>query len=397
MPKGLGSPDVRDLLRELFQHSAVGVAVLDSDLRFVYINPALAEINGQPVEDHLGRSIEQVVPDLAPQARASFEEVLGTGQPLLGWELTGETDAAPGESRSWIEDIHPLFEDGAVTALGVIVVEITDRRRAEHELRQQRERAHRLLAQLERALTPATGLPRTWRAAWRYRAAVSEMLLGGDFLGVTERPDGSLEFLIGDVSGRGPSAAGIGASLRSGWRALVEAGVDPATQVSVLHRVLRGYGDRGLFATVCSGRFPASGSTLEVVSAGHHPPLRLSAEGHRPLELEVGPALGIPEDDHRWPTNVLPADVGVGLLLFTDGAFEGRRSPGSHRRLEYAGLADEIPIDLLGARDFDRCLDELLTHIETANGGPLKDDVALLLIGARESAGPRGHSTPVSR
>jgi PAS domain S-box-containing protein len=396
MPNGLGTRDVHNMLGELFQHAGVGVAVLDSDLRFVYANPALAEINGQSVEDHLGRSIEQVVPDLAPQARASFEEVLGTGQPRLGWELTGETAAAPGESRCWVEDIHPLFEDSAVAALGVIVVEITDRRRAEHELREQRERAHRLLAQLERALTPATGLPRTWRAAWRYRAAVSEMLLGGDFLGVTERPDGSLDFLIGDVSGRGPSAAGIGASLRSGWRALVEAGVDPAAQVSVLHRVLKGYGDRGLFATVCSGRFPASGSTLELVSAGHHPPLRLSAEGHLPLELEVGPALGIPEDGYRWPTNVIPADVGVGLLLFTDGAFEGRRSAGSRRRLEYAGLADEIPIDLLGSRDFDGCLDELLARIETANGGPLNDDVALLLIGAPEIANSP-HSTTVSR
>jgi PAS domain S-box-containing protein len=386
MPNGLGSLDVRDMLRELFQHAAVGVAVLDSELRFVYVNPALAEINGQPVEDHLGRSIEQVIPDLAPQARASFEEVLGTGQPRRGWELTGETAAAPGESRCWVEDIHPLFEDSAVAALGVIVVEITDRRRAEQELREQRERAHLLLAQLERALTPSTGLPRTWRAAWRYRAAVSEMLLGGDFLGVTERPDGSLDFLIGDVSGRGPSAAGIGASLRSGWRALVEAGVAPPAQISVLHRVLRGYGDRGLFATVCSGRFPASGSTLEVVSAGHHPPLRLSAEGHLPLELEVGPALGIPEDDYRWPTNVIPADVGIGLLLFTDGAFEGRRSASSRRRLEYAGLADEIPIDLLGSRDFGGCLEELLARIEIANGAPLKDDVALLLIGAPEVA-----------
>jgi PAS domain S-box-containing protein len=390
MPDGLGSAQVRDLLGELFERAAVGVAVLDPELRFLYINPALAEINGRSVEDHLGRSIEQMVPNLAPQARGVFEDAFKSGQPRLDWELAGETPAAPGEARCWVEDIYPLVEDGAVAALGVTVVEITDQRHAEDELREQRERSQRVLAQLERALTPATGLPRTWQAAWRYRAAMSEMLLGGDFLGVTERPDGSLEFLIGDVSGRGPSAAGIGASLRSGWRALVEAGVDPATQLTVLDRVLKGYGVPGLFATVCSGRFPAGGSTLEVVSAGHHPPMRLAAHGHRPLELEIGPALGIPDDGERWPTNVLPADVGLGLLLFTDGAFEGRRSADSSSRLDYAGLADEVPMHLLGAGDLDRCLDELLARIETANGGPLKDDVALLLIGAPEGSNRPG-------
>jgi hypothetical protein len=70
------------------------------------------------------------------------------------------------------------------------------------------------------------------------------------------------------------------------------------------------------------------------------------------------------------------------LLLFTDGSFEGRRSASSTQRLDYAGLAKQIPEEALRSGDVAGCLDELLVRIESANGGPLDDDVALLLIGA---------------
>jgi PAS domain S-box-containing protein len=379
MPNGVGASAARYLLPELFDQASVGVAVLDSELRYVYVNPALAEINGAAAEDHLGRSIDDIVPELAPHARPVFQAVLESGQPHLGWELAGETAAAPGEARWFAEDIYPVSGDGSTAALGVVVLEITERRRAEDELRQQRERARRLLAQLERGLTPLIRMPATWSAAWRYRGAVDEMLLGGDFLGLTERADGSLAFLIGDVAGRGPAAAGVGASLRSGWRALVEAGVEPAAQLAALDRVLASHGEPG-FATVCCGRFSESGQLLEIVSAGHHPPLRLSRGHHTGLEIAVGPALGVSREP-EWPTTVIPAvECGLGLLLTTDGAFEGGRSAGARRRLDYEDLAPEVPIELLEAGDLEGCLDELLIRIEAASGGALADDVALLLI-----------------
>ena len=69
------------------------------------------------------------------------------------------------------------------------------------------------------------------------------MLLGGDFLGFIERRDGSLAFVIGDVAGRGPAAAGLGAALRAGWRALVEAGVELKDLLPGLARLLSAYRD----------------------------------------------------------------------------------------------------------------------------------------------------------
>ena len=368
-----------DLLAEVFERAPVGVAVLDSGLSYIYVNPTLAAINGPSVEDHIGRTIEDVVPEVAVAARRIFQEVLETGKPFLGWQVSGETSAAPGEVRHWVEDVYPLFENGSVVALGVVIVDVTDRRRVEDELREQQQSAQRLLGQLELGLIPSAPPPQRRRAAWRYRAAESEMLLGGDFVGLSEREDGSLAFVIGDVAGRGPAAAGIGASLRAGWKALMEAELEPEAQMAALNRLIAGYGGLGLFATACCGR--VCGADAEIVSAGHHPPLRLSPVGHAAAELQTGPALGISADP-RWPTNRVTLDHGAALLLFTDGTFEGRRSAGSALRLDYAGLAKQVPADHLRSGDLAGCLDELLVRIETANGGPLDDDVALLLIGA---------------
>jgi len=70
------------LLEELFDRAPVGMAVLDRELLFLYVNEALADINGVPVEEHLGQAIEDVVPDLAAQAREAFEAVLISERPL---------------------------------------------------------------------------------------------------------------------------------------------------------------------------------------------------------------------------------------------------------------------------------------------------------------------------
>jgi PAS domain S-box-containing protein len=96
------------LLEELFDRAPVGVAVLDRELRYLYVNEALAKLNGVPVEEHLGHAIEDVLPDLAEQACDAFNAVLRSEQPLRDWELTGETAASRGEERHWLENIYPL-------------------------------------------------------------------------------------------------------------------------------------------------------------------------------------------------------------------------------------------------------------------------------------------------
>jgi PAS domain S-box-containing protein len=368
------------LLEELFDRAPVGVAVLDRELRYLYVNEALAKLNGVPVEEHLGQAIEDVLPDLAAQARDAFEAVLRSEQPLRDWELTGETAASRGEERHWLENVYPLRAAGEVVGLGAVVVDITDRRRAERKLEGQRERAQRLLAQLERGLTPRAPQPRHWRCAWRYVAASEEMLLGGDFLGFIERPDGSLTFVIGDVAGRGPAAAAVGAALRAGWRSLVEAGVPLGDRLPALARLLAAYrDDASMFATLCCGRLSGTQPRLEIASAGHHPPLLVSASGNSAIEHEIGPALGISRVEPRWEVTSIDIEPEAALVLFTDGVFEGRTRSG--RRLGYERLAELMPPEL-ATGDAEKRLDQLLSRLMSANRGPLEDDVALMLLSA---------------
>ncbi|MDX2007999.1 MAG: PAS domain S-box protein [Meiothermus sp.] len=131
----------RLLLDTLLTASPVGFALIDPELRFLRVNQALAEINGLPVEAHLGRTIDEVVPNLAPTVRPLLEEVLRTGKPLLNVELQGETAKAPGQRRDWLENVYRVVrEDGVVLGVGVVLIEVTERKRYEDALRQSEQR-----------------------------------------------------------------------------------------------------------------------------------------------------------------------------------------------------------------------------------------------------------------
>ena len=70
-----------------------------------------------------------------------------------------------------------------------------------------RDISQQLLRRLEQALVPRMKISPRWQLAWRYLPAVRAMLLGGDFIGACERPNGSLALVIGDVAGHGVAAA----------------------------------------------------------------------------------------------------------------------------------------------------------------------------------------------
>ncbi|HEY0778727.1 MAG TPA: PAS domain-containing protein, partial [Gemmatirosa sp.] len=121
-----------DALEATYQSAPVGLCVLDADLRFVRINARLAEINGRPVEAHRGRTIAEVVPGVAAAAEPMLRRVLATGEPVIGLELSGETPAAPGVHRTWVESWYPLRDAaGGVVGVNIVADDVTDRRHTE--------------------------------------------------------------------------------------------------------------------------------------------------------------------------------------------------------------------------------------------------------------------------
>ncbi len=119
-------------IETIYRHTPIGLAVLDTNLRFVRINERLAEMNGLPVEAHIGRTIREVVPAVADEAEPAMRRVLQTGEPLVGIEISGETTADPGNSRTWLESWMPVRgRRDEIIGISVTAEEITERRRIE--------------------------------------------------------------------------------------------------------------------------------------------------------------------------------------------------------------------------------------------------------------------------
>jgi two-component system, sensor histidine kinase and response regulator len=122
-------------LDAFFAASPVGMAMVDSQLRYMKVNQRLADITGVPIESHIGKTIREIVPQLADVLEPLYQEVLATGQPILNFEVSGETNASPGELRDWKVSYFPLIgEPEKPEAVGSMVIEITDWKRAEVEL-----------------------------------------------------------------------------------------------------------------------------------------------------------------------------------------------------------------------------------------------------------------------
>jgi PAS domain S-box-containing protein len=148
-------------LEALYQTAPVGLSLMDESLRFVRINETLAEINGVPIEETLGRTLREVIPDIAPAIEPAYRRVFETGKPFLGFEVHGSTPREPGVGRDWLVSYYPLKGiDGSVTGVNCIVQEITERKRAE------RRRSARLAVTetLAQAATAKDAAPRLLQA-----------------------------------------------------------------------------------------------------------------------------------------------------------------------------------------------------------------------------------------
>jgi len=137
-------------LEAIYDSAPIGLCVLDRELRWVRINERLAEINGFSIQAHLGHSVRELLPTLAPTAEPILRMILIDDEPVLNLELQGETPAQPGVERTWVEHMFPLHDsDGAVIGINIVTEEITERKRQERELQE-------LNATLERRVAERT-------------------------------------------------------------------------------------------------------------------------------------------------------------------------------------------------------------------------------------------------
>lgn len=128
------------LLNALFDSAPLGVCFFDEELRYVRLNQALADMNGLPIEEHLGRRVDEVLPGLGNgnEIVSSWQRIIKTGESMTNVEVTGEVPGRPGEIQTWLENWYPVVVKGKTIGIAATVMDITDRRRMEEELRRAR-------------------------------------------------------------------------------------------------------------------------------------------------------------------------------------------------------------------------------------------------------------------
>lgn len=120
------------MLDTFFSAAPVGMAFVDRDLRYVRVNEAMARLNGVPVRDHLGRTVGEVIPSIAPIVEPVLRRVLATGEPVVNREMSDEQRAAIGARRDVLASYYPIRDrQGTTLGVGAVVLDVTASRRAE--------------------------------------------------------------------------------------------------------------------------------------------------------------------------------------------------------------------------------------------------------------------------
>ena len=129
-------------LNNLYRTAPVGLCLLDTELRYVRINERLAAMNGKSVEEHIGHSLDEVIPEAARELESVYQRVIETGEALFGVEVTTATPAWTG---TVLVSYCPVKTgDGTVVGVSTVVQDITERKRAE-------ERQKNMEAKLQQA------------------------------------------------------------------------------------------------------------------------------------------------------------------------------------------------------------------------------------------------------
>ncbi|MGP3924719.1 SpoIIE family protein phosphatase [Streptomyces sp. 8N616] len=126
----------RSLLSGIAGMSPVGVAMLDTDLRYVWINDALERMGGVPREQRLGKTLAEVQPGLTVEAiEAKMRRVLETGVASVGYEYVGRPGGDPQQEHAYSTSFFRLEdEDGEPLGVCYMVLDITESYRARQKM-----------------------------------------------------------------------------------------------------------------------------------------------------------------------------------------------------------------------------------------------------------------------
>ncbi len=115
----------------------IGFALLDRELRYLRVNDALAQLNGQPAAAHVGQLVSEFQPELGEEREALLRRVLDERQAIVDVELLRSPKRKGGIERQLRASCFPVaLTEGPPIGIGMFVAETTERRGLEAQLQQ---------------------------------------------------------------------------------------------------------------------------------------------------------------------------------------------------------------------------------------------------------------------
>ncbi|MFJ9679013.1 SpoIIE family protein phosphatase [Streptomyces sp. NPDC101194] len=126
----------QSVLDAFLTSSPIGMAVMNPQLRYVWVNDTLERFGGVPREQRVGRRMSEVLPGLEADAiETLMRGVLETGVPVIDYEYRGWSWADPHRQRAYSSSFFPLTDgDGTITGICYVVLDVTDRWKAQQRL-----------------------------------------------------------------------------------------------------------------------------------------------------------------------------------------------------------------------------------------------------------------------
>lgn len=124
-------------LELLYRTAPLGLCHMDTNLRYLRCNEKLAEMNGILAADHIGRTLREIVPEIAETMEPVYHKVIETGEPAIDIEASMTADTDSHKLRYFSACYYPVkSKDGVVHGVSSIVQEITERKEAEESLQE---------------------------------------------------------------------------------------------------------------------------------------------------------------------------------------------------------------------------------------------------------------------
>jgi phosphoserine phosphatase RsbU/P len=264
--------------------------------------------------------------------------------------------------------LHALAGEAAVVIENArLYREVIEKERADQELR--------IAAELQQALLPEP--EHQSEAADLAAFTVPCRAVGGDLFDYATRADGSLAFVVGDVAGKGTSAALLTAVVQGLFAAEAEMTGSASTVLRRVNRALCRRAIAARFVTAFFGQLSHDGS-LCYCNAGHNPPFLVS--GDRVTRLEAGgPVLGLFEhaEYETGDAVVRPGDL---IVLFSDGVTEAENADGE----EFGDDRLMKVIASVGGGSAVEVRDAIQRAVRDYCGSaPVRDDVTVMVLKGR--------------